>query len=127
LCCENCKSIHHEIPDILTPYKHYETGTIENAVTASTPEEIATGVEESTLRRWKAWYERVRSLYGQCIDSLKVQLNPEPRVGPSVATLSAHQKDGHQGGKKSPPLVQMVRVITNGNFWGSTQLACLSG
>ena len=123
LHCSKCGSTHRELPDFLTPYKHYETAVIEQTVRENA-KEIEVDVEESTILRWKAWYARIQTHFDQCIASLRKQLVPEG--SPSVAPSSAHQENGHIIGRARPMLSQIVRVIVNGNFWSSTQLACLS-
>jgi hypothetical protein len=125
LCCQECKATHRELPDFLTPYKHYETALIEKTVNAS-PETIDADVEESTILRWKAWYANILVRFDQCLASLRKQLEMEPRESPSVAPSSAHQQDGQKKSRKHPKLAQIVRVIVNGNFWPSTQLAFVS-
>ncbi|QNU66246.1 hypothetical protein EHE19_015370 [Ruminiclostridium herbifermentans] len=55
LKCSNCKRIHHELPDILIPYKRYESCNIENVLTDLKNSTVA--AEESTFYRWKKWYE----------------------------------------------------------------------
>ena len=32
LYCKKCRRLHNELPDILSPYKHYEAETIEGVV-----------------------------------------------------------------------------------------------
>ena len=43
LRCDRCKRLHSELPDILTPRKHYATEIIENVVDdVSTPDDETT-------------------------------------------------------------------------------------
>lgn len=60
LKCTKCKRIHTELPDILTPHKHYSTEIIENVVDeVSTPEDLTTEDFpcEKTMARWKKWIQ----------------------------------------------------------------------
>lgn len=55
LRCKSCNKIHHELPDILVPYKRYESDSIEN--TLDNIEISSVAAEESTIYRWKKWYK----------------------------------------------------------------------
>ncbi len=57
LKCSNCKRIHHELPDILIPYKRYECSSIGNALTDSNNSTVS--AEESTIHRWTKWLNSV--------------------------------------------------------------------
>lgn len=68
LQCTNCRRIHCELPDILVPYKHYETqvieGVLDGLITGDDPDsEDESGAQrpsESTMKRWKQWLHRNR-------------------------------------------------------------------
>ena len=63
LHCGRCKRLHIELPDILTPRKHYATEVIENVVDeVSTPDDVSTECYpcERTMQRWKAWIHENR-------------------------------------------------------------------
>ncbi|MCF8567984.1 DUF6431 domain-containing protein [Alicyclobacillus tolerans] len=51
LQCRDCKKIHHELPDILVPYKRHESASIEQAMREVVP---AVAADESTLYRWRS-------------------------------------------------------------------------
>ena len=60
LRCDRCKRLHTELPDILTPRKHYATEIIENVVDdVSTPDDETTECFpcERTMQRWKDWIQ----------------------------------------------------------------------
>lgn len=48
--CENCKKIHLEIPDIITPHKQYSRQAINNIMSGKCDYYI---VDNSTVYRWK--------------------------------------------------------------------------
>ena len=50
LCCDNCKRVHHELPDILVPYKRYGSESIEAVITGDTA--LTVTADESTINRW---------------------------------------------------------------------------
>jgi hypothetical protein len=53
LRCQSCCTIHHELPDIVVPYKHHCTKTIEKMINGDSTEIYC---ENSTIRRIKAWW-----------------------------------------------------------------------
>ncbi|WP_409365320.1 DUF6431 domain-containing protein [Alicyclobacillus cycloheptanicus] len=54
LRCQDCRKIHHELPNFLVPYHRHEAQVIEDAVMDKA---APTGVEESTIRRWRQWFK----------------------------------------------------------------------
>lgn len=61
LRCTHCGRFHNELPDCLTPYKHYSTEVIEDVVDEVVgPDTTATEDYpcEATMHRWQAWIKR---------------------------------------------------------------------
>lgn len=56
LRCRKCQRVHHELPDILVPYKRYESSCIENVLIGL---DNTIPVEESTIYRWKKWFNNL--------------------------------------------------------------------
>ena len=60
--CPECRKGHRALPDFLTPYKHYETETIEDVIdeviTEDDPIDYPCNI---TMRRWRGWFERNRA------------------------------------------------------------------
>ncbi|NLU51226.1 MAG: hypothetical protein GXX09_12680 [Syntrophomonadaceae bacterium] len=54
LGCVECKRIHHELPDMLVPYKRHVRESIEAAVSGD--EALTVTADESTLWRWRRWF-----------------------------------------------------------------------
>ena len=52
LLCENCRKLHTEIPDIIQPYKHYDSNTIQSVLDRSV-DALACEASGSTTRRWE--------------------------------------------------------------------------
>jgi len=46
--------IHHELPDLLVPYKRYDAESLEGIVIEPARTDIA--ADESTLSRWRTWF-----------------------------------------------------------------------
>jgi len=51
--CFQCKRVHHELPDIIVPYKRHGAQTIENVINKN--EETPVIMEESTIKRIENW------------------------------------------------------------------------
>ena len=61
LLCDRCRRLHIELPDLLTPHKHYATEIIENvADEVSSPDDLSTEDYpcERTMQRWSEWIRR---------------------------------------------------------------------
>ena len=50
--CQSCSTLHTEIPDIIQPYKHYDSQTIQSVLDGS-EEAASCAADNSTIRRWK--------------------------------------------------------------------------
>ena len=60
LYCEHCNRLHNELPDCLSPYKHYSADIIEGAVdgiVTADDEDSEDYPCEMTMERWKKWIE----------------------------------------------------------------------
>ena len=54
LRCRGCKKISHELPDMVIPYKRYESDTIASGLREDVPLEAdCCPAEGSTISRWK--------------------------------------------------------------------------
>ena len=60
LYCQACRRVHHELPDLLVPYKRYDRESIESVIAGADLAQVA--ADESTLARWRAWFSKNRSL-----------------------------------------------------------------
>ena len=56
LQCKECGGIHIELPDILLPYKRYNTEAIESVLNGDDSDCVAS---IRTKKRWLSWYERI--------------------------------------------------------------------
>jgi hypothetical protein len=50
LKCGHCNRIHHELPEVIVPYKRYSAETIEKSICGNNEEQAC---ELSTIRSWK--------------------------------------------------------------------------
>lgn len=124
LKCEQCRRIHHELPDILVPYKRYASECIESVI--SEDKVITVAADESTIRRWKAWFKGVAPYWAGCLNSLSVLYGSESVVDPSNLPKSALQRILHYVGYACLWLARVVRTLTNKNLWVHTRSAFLS-
>jgi len=103
LRCKGCRVIHHELPDILIPYKRHCANTIDSII-VGTPVDVC--CEECTITRVKAWWESCRLYFESVMASLRRKYgavfseNPAPR--------------------------EIVRAVANANLWIHTRSAFLS-
>jgi hypothetical protein len=51
MLCKMCNVLHTEIPDIIQPFKHYDSCTIQNVLDGSS-EALQCDADASTMRRW---------------------------------------------------------------------------
>jgi hypothetical protein len=104
LRCRDCNKTHHELPDLLVPYKRHGAETIEGIIGCKTEN---TCCEESTIRKIKAWWGAML-LYFQSI----------------LAWLEEKYKVKFQ--QPSVPR-EIVRAVANAHLWVHTRSAFLSG
>lgn len=104
LRCGACKRIHHELPDILVPYKRYSAGAIEAIVEDDTGKVVC---EESTIRRIKTWWNECMVYFLGVLASLTAKYG---------AVFSGR-----------PRLKEIVRAVVNAHLWAHTRSAFLSG
>lgn len=106
--------MHHELPDMLVPYKRYEALCIEKVVSGSADSrEIA--IDEPTIYRWKTWFrERVAHWIGSLVSiAIRFKLPVEVR---SIPSQSVYQKIGHLVGHADGWLKRIVRPVVNANL-----------
>lgn len=104
LRCTCCRKIHHELPDILVPYKRHCAETVGKIVGGD-----AEGVccEESTIRKIRRWWVTLHIYFQSVLASLEYKFSvrfAEP-IKPA----------------------EVVRAVANGNLWIHTRSAWASG
>ncbi len=58
---ESCRKTHRLLPDKAIPYKHYDSGVIEDVIEGTIDEDALSEEDypsESTLKRWRKWAEQ---------------------------------------------------------------------
>lgn len=104
LQCKVCNKVHHELPDIVIPYKRHCAETIEKIINGHTE---AVGCENSTIRRIKAWWFGMGLYFENVLASLR-------------------EKFGIVFSKRMAPR-EIVRAVANAHLWIHTRSAFLSG
>jgi len=104
LRCKRCGRLHHELPDIIIPYKRHCAQTIERIISGRSAEVCC---EESTIRRIKAWWAASRLYFESVLVSLWEKLGIV--FSPSAAPR------------------EIVRAVANAHLWVHTRSAFLSG
>jgi len=74
---EGCKKLHTELPDIIQPYKHYESAAIQ-AVIDDSEEAAGCVADNSTIHRWNTEFsksapdisQRLTAVYAETTDEL---------------------------------------------------------
>lgn len=123
LQCTNCNTIHHELPDLLIPYKRYEAECIENVLT--NPSNHIVPADESTLSRWLGWFHEFVDYWIGCLTSIMIR-NHQGNIHldfTSKGSGTALQRIGRLAGDANGWLTRIVRPIVNINFWIHTRSA----
>ena len=119
LRCRNCRRIHHELPDILVPYKRYASAAIE-AILDDNATEIC--CENSSISRIKSWFAEVSEYIAGCLPAIaaRLGLKIKLRSGP------ARQRIKDLVGQAAGWMARTVRTMVNTNNWLHTRSAFMS-
>lgn len=126
LYCEQCEQIHHELPDVLIPYKHYGTESIEPVIDDADPIDVA--ADESTLYRWREWFEMWGPYAVGCLTSIALRFELDLPVGISSGPpQTVLRRMGRDKRTSAGWLAKVVRPIVNVHLWVQTRFAFLAG
>jgi hypothetical protein len=90
LGCPSCGRVHHELSDILVPYKRYGSKSIEFVVGGSA--DITVAADESTINRWRNWFSSLAEHFVGCLASIGIRFCKKSAEGlPTMQTISAEQ------------------------------------
>jgi len=92
-CCL-CRKLHTEIPDIIQPFKHYDSATIQCVIDESEDAGLC-GADNATIRRWKTSFteaepdlaQRLASVYAQETDEKVPLASPAMTFAAIRATI----------------------------------------
>lgn len=115
LRCESCNRVHHELPDILVPYKRHLSRSIEAAV--GSEESLSVAADESTINRWKQWFKALANHFLGVLISIKIRFGKGAAEvgsglpGPPLQRIRQHVGDAPGW------LARVVRPVVNANCW----------
>lgn len=123
LRCQPCWKIHHELPDLLIPYKRYEASVIEGCLEGFEP--LVLEVDELTTARWVSWFSKLVEYWIQIIISLLVQRQLESTLVTVLSdrSLSVLERIGRLTGDAPDWLARLVQPVVNHHFWLHTRFA----
>ncbi len=121
LGCNQCSRIHHELPDILVPYKRHVRESIE-AVISGDPDLCVTA-DESTLKEWRTWFNEMADYFQGCLKSIAIRYGRKPVQDRSDLVESKLQRIWQYVGDAPGWLARVVRPIANLNLWIHTRSA----
>jgi hypothetical protein len=125
LYCQPCKRIHHELPDLLVPYKRYDRASIESVIEGTGQEQVS--ADDATLFRWQGWFSNLRQhIYGGLLAACH-RINKSFAESPDQLSGSLLQRIHHLVGTTPGWLGRIVRTLVNMNLWVQTRSAFLTG
>lgn len=125
LRCTKCRRIHHELPDILVPYKRYRSASIEAVLPLDTP--LVVAADESTLYRWHQWFLELLQYWIGCLASIALRFGIEIEEDSECPPQSSLRELFSYVGSASGWLARIVRSVVNANLWVQTRSAWMSG
>jgi hypothetical protein len=124
LRCKVCGSIHHELPDILVPYKRHCSESIESVIKPKGT--LYVSADDSTIRRWRNWFRGYTDHFLGCLESIAVRLGRKTAKKITHSSKSRFQRVIDFVGDASGWLARIVRPVANTNNWIHTRSAFLS-
>jgi len=124
LKCKGCERVHHELPDILVPYKRHSSESIEAVITGDS--ELTVAADESTIRRWKEWFFSLADYFAGCLISIAARYVKNTVEDTPGLPRSPLQRIWHHVGDGTGWLARVVRPVVNSNLWVQTRSAFLS-
>lgn len=103
LRCAGCGKIHHELPDMIVPYKRHCSETIEKIIGGDTD---GISCEERTIRRIRTWWTALVLYFSGILTSLREKHG-------AALSLSAPK--------------EIVRAVVNSHLWPHTRSAFAPG
>ena len=122
LKCVDCERIHHELPDMLVPYRRHVLKSLEAIITGEGKTSVA--ADESTLKRWQNWFlEKADYLLGCLASITAIYELQEPVGGLSSLPQSKLHRIWRYVGDAPGWLARIVKPIANLNLWPYTRSA----
>lgn len=122
LRCKVCGRVHHELPDILVPFKRYGAESIEAVITTSASA-LNVAADEATINRWKRWFSNWADYLAGCLLSIAIRYIGASAEDSSQGATSSLQRIWHHVGSAPCWLARVVRSVANANLWPQTRSA----
>ena len=120
LWCDRCRRTHHELPDLIVPYKRYSTEAIENILTDKPKNADDSPCELSTAKRIKFWFFLLREYCESTLESLMEHWkNDREIISEILRLLPLSEYQYFSAGW----LANLVRLLVNSNRWLHTRSA----
>ena len=116
--CDSCERIHHELPDILVPFKRYGSETIESVLTSPADNGVFP-CETSTASRLCIWFSLLRHYFEGCLRSLMFIYCHAPSLIAELNSLIPLDPHALSNGW----LKRLVRSVVNSSRWPQTRFA----
>lgn len=115
-----CGRVHHELPDIIVPYKRYSSETIELILSPSDTEADEYPCELSTALRLKLWFFLLREYFRNTLISLTFLYDYDIELGYEINEIipCIDTRSGVTGWLK-----KLVRFLVNSGRWLHTRSA----
>lgn len=125
LYCQPCERVHHELPDLLVPYKRYDRESIESVLAGTGQAQVS--ADDSTISRWRGWFFGLsQHIYGGLLAAC-YRFDKNFAESPDQLSGSLLQRIQHLVGAPPGWLGRIVRTLVNMNLWVQTRSAFLTG
>jgi hypothetical protein len=120
LRCLGCERVHHELPDLIVPYKRYSSETVEHIISSSNFESDDYSCELSTAVRLKIWFFLLREYFKNALISLTFLYDYDLELCNEIDCLIPYldYSTGVTGWLK-----KLVRFLVNSGRWLHTRSA----
>ena len=122
--CKSCGKVHHELPDLLVPYKRYDRKSIETVLENGS--RSAVSADESTICGWKSWFNSLFTYIIGCLQSIRVRFRTSLPDEELPHGKSGLQRIWHYVGNSPGWMARVVRPMVNFNLWLHTRSPFLS-
>lgn len=118
LRCKACRKVSHELPDMVIPYKRYESDAVAAVLEAPGDDRLCCPCESSTLLRWRLWFFLLHGHLEGAVRALMERYRIDAFVSLPLYPLD-RQRDGW--------LKRLVRNLANAGAWPQTRSAWSHG
>ena len=117
LKCRRCSRHHRELPNIIQPFKHYDSETIQCVIDGS-PDADMCAADDSTIRRWKTTFAESEPDISMRIASIQART-----YGEKIPAADAESFLGMIKGKEKQWLAFVMALLINGGHALRTRFA----